>query len=223
MRDFCQRKLANFNETLQSKGGEVTAAASFSSIHFKSRESEIRSGQKQWQLVNSWHVPTGLAATDSDSNRRKILLAKDPPNRRLSKKKQPSSEPVFLAAGVPCGNRSSIAEGRDCGFWEVGGGVEWQLQVAAAATAAAPPFYFCTVATSKREPAGLQSVSQQEAGEGSEPVASRGERAGRLPHQGVKSQENKSKSEKCALSGACVHMCICVSRRHWQNETRPQE
>lgn len=96
----------------------------------------------------------------------------------------------------------------------------------AAAAATAPPFYFCNVATSKREPADRQSVSEKEASEGRKLVASWRGRAGRLQHQGLKSRENKSKTAKCArvCSLACAYIvCISVFCCRWQNETRLQE
>lgn len=93
--------------------------------------------------------------------------------------------------------------------------------MAAAATAAAPPFYFCNVVTSKREPAGRQSVSDQEAGEGRKPAASwggmeEGERDGRLRHQEQKvKKKNRLKLRMYTCVSwcvrTCVHICVLLS------------
>lgn len=80
--------------------------------------------------------------------------------------------------------------------------------MAAAATAAAPPFYFCNVATSKREPAGRQSVSEQEAGEGRKPVASWGE--GRRERGMDVSSIRAQKVEQNKAETADVHVCFLV-------------
>lgn len=103
--------------------------------------------------------------------------------------------------------------------------------MAAATAAAAPPFYFCNVATSKREPAGRHSVSEQEAGEGRKPVASRGEGrrergmdVSRIRDQKVgQNQAETADVHVCFLVCTRVHVCISAFCCHWRNETRLRE
>lgn len=102
--------------------------------------------------------------------------------------------------------------------------------MAAATAAATPPFYFCNVATSKREPAGRHSVSEQEAGEGRKPVASRGEgRSERgmdvssIRDQKVEQNQAETIGCACVFPGVRVHVCISAFCCRWRNETRLRE